>query len=260
MKIAFVLSGMLLLACGSSSPAAIDAAITSDAHLNTLAATGTVTDRTTGMPIANAQVCTTGLPQMQMQCVTAGSDGTYSFTLALPDGTWQLAQITTAASYLGRENLLYEQPSSADGHSIFWENIGGLYSASDATTYFATQAGFTYPSSATGFIDLTVFGASATDMPAATVTISPSGGTAVYTNAMGIPDRTLTDTSQGHDVLFGNLAPGTYAITVQATGRTCSALENGGTINGEWPPAGSETLSVAVSANALTNFVTVNCI
>jgi hypothetical protein len=59
---------------------------------------------------------------------------------------------------------------------------------------------------------------------------------------------------------FGNLAPGNYEITVASTGRTCSILSGGHPINDEWPPTNGGTLSIAVSAKAMTQGLVVNCL
>jgi hypothetical protein len=140
---------------------------------------------------------------------------------------------------------------------VSWETINGLYSEADATTYLATQAGFTYPTTTTGFVAVSVFGAGSSDHPAATATISPAVGSGpVYTDALGTPDPTLTS---GGRFLFGNLPPGTYTITVQSPGRTCSEQDGGFTINGQWPPTATGTLPVGITANALTVGLVVAC-
>jgi hypothetical protein len=241
-----------LTACGGSnaSPGA-DAAISTDARVHSTFASK-VDDNRTGAPIAGAQICTTPTDGA-MPCVTTAADGTYAYTLMLPDAPTKLAKTTTATGYLGREELMFEMPSI----DLFWEDYGGLYSTADATSYLAGQAGFAYPSSTTGFVRMYV--AQGTQLIPATATISPESGSGpVYYDAAG-PNPTLSDTSQGSLLLFGNLAPGTYAVTVQSAGRTCTVLESPGTINGEWPPVDNETLSVAVSADAMTVGLSVDC-
>ena len=98
---------------------------------------------------------------------------------------------------------------------------------------------------------------------AATATLSPAvtGSGPVNFNAANVPDRTEVDTSAGGQFLFGNLPPGSYAITVEVAGKSCSVMRAGeaGTLNGEWPPTGNETLRVAVDASALTDGLAVQC-
>ncbi|HEY1818053.1 MAG TPA: carboxypeptidase-like regulatory domain-containing protein [Kofleriaceae bacterium] len=253
-----------LCAChgSSSNPPPVDApavpidAPTGDGQVTISAdVSGTVSEQTTGDPIGGAQICAEGSDV----CTTSASDGTYDFDVSLPEGMSLLDQVTTATGYLGRETLLDEDPGSNNDYQVFWQNFGGLYATAAATTLLATQAGFTYPSPTTGFVRVFVSGAS-DDMVAATATISPSGGSGpVYTNASGDPDPAVTDTSTGGDFYFGNLPPGTYALTIQAAGMTCTSFDGGSTINGEWPPAGGETLRIHVSPGAMTTGVGVEC-
>lgn len=250
---------LAIIGCGGSASHNPDAA--ADAFVTVTTETGTIKDQVTGMPIAGARMCLDGLAGTP--CATSQADGTYTLQLALEDGVFRFAQVTTATGYLGRENLMVEDvsPDSIPGRAVWWEDIGGLYSAAEATTYLANQAGFTYPSDTTGFVQLLVL--DGTSPVAATVSISPAAGSGpVYFNG-NMPDPTQTDASRGPNVLLGNLPPGTYAITVQAAGKTCTVFPGGdmthGAINGEWPPVGGETLSVGVTANALTDGLAVQC-
>ncbi len=249
-----LLSSLVVAACGSSNPAHPDAAADAppDAHINTGMFPGTVSDMISGAPIGGAQVCSDGGLAINPKCVTSAADGTYTYTLSIPDGTTKLAIVTAASGYLGRENLLVEDATAATGYGVEWESVGGLYAQADATTLLATHAGFTYPTTTQGFVEVQVFGPSVAAVTA-TATIS-AGGNAVYFNSSGVPDTTLTDTSQNPNVLFGNLPAGTYHVTVQATGKTCS-----GNLNGEWPGTGGGTLDVAVTANVLTGGLAVSC-
>ena len=252
--------------CGSSSShppdgPPLDAALL-DAHVNLADVTGTVDDQLSGNPIADATVCLTGLTPTP--CATSAPDGTYTLHLAVPDGQTLVASVTSAATYLGRENTFTEDPTPENDYEVSYESIGGLYPAADATALLATQAGFTYPTTTNGFVQLRVFGATATDHPTATATISPAppGSGPVYCDPSDAPDPSLTTTSTSGQLYFGNLPPATYAITVQSPGRTCSIEAAGGhgTINGEWPPTGGETLRVGISANAMSDGIVVDCI
>jgi hypothetical protein len=257
-----------LCAChGSSSPSSsVDAPVVQDAPTGgdgggdggisiSADVSGTVMDQTTAHPIGGAQICAEG----SAMCTTAENDGTYDFNVTLPEGMSLLSQVTTATGYLGRENLLDENPGSNNDYQVFWQNLGGLYATADATTLLKTQAGFTYPSPTTGFVRVFVSGATDNLIPA-TATISPSGGAGpVYTNGSGDPDPSVTDASKGGEFYFGNLAPGTYAVTVQAASMTCSSFDGASTINGEWPPAGGETLRVHITAGAMTTGLEVDC-
>ena len=138
------------VACGDSRSTPVDAAAL-DAHVTTRTFKDTVTDQNTGAPISGAQVCTT-LPGST--CMTTAADGTYSIELTLPDGATQFAETTTAPGRLGRQNLYFEVLSAQTGYSVFWDEIGGLYSIADATTFLSTRAGFTYPTTTNGFVQV----------------------------------------------------------------------------------------------------------
>jgi hypothetical protein len=249
------------IGCGSSGSSATDATVMADAHLNLSSFTGTVADNNTAAAIPGAMVCTHGLPSDV--CATTDNNGKYTITLDVPDGLSHFAGTTTATGYLGRETLYTENSTAANGHVVAWSDVGGLLSTADATAYLATAAGFTYPTNTSGFLRVLVLDASA-HLVAATATISPAvaGSGPVYLGASGVPDRTQTDTSVGGSFLFGNLPAGTYAVTVQAPGKTCTVDLTPGEvvpINGEWPPVGTETLSVAVRANMITVDLAVQC-
>lgn len=246
---------LLLAACGSSNPAHPDAAVDAppDAHVNTGMFQGTVADQVSAAPISGAHVCADGGLPNNPKCVTTAADGTYTYTLSIPDGTTNLTILTTASGYLGRENLMVEDAVANLGYPVAWESIGGLYAQADATNLLVTHAGFTYPTTTNGFIQVQVYGPG-TMKATATATISPAGSGPVYFNSSGMPDTTVTDTSQDPNVLFGDLAPGKYHITVSATGKTCT-----GGLNAEWPGTMGAQLDVAVTANALTNGLAVSC-
>ena len=57
-------------------------------------------------------------------------------------------------------------------------------------------------------------------------------------------------------MLWGNLAPGTYEITVTAAGKTCTVFTGGNTppvTAGYWAPTAGATLGVGVVGGALTS-------
>jgi hypothetical protein len=257
------LLGSAAFGCGQRPDVAgTDAAV--DTRVNIANFTDTVTEMN-GAPVAGATICLTGVTPAE--CATSAGNGTYTLRIAVPDGLTEVAGVMTANGYLGRESLFFEDPTAQDEYGVDWvvSGLPGLLPASDATTYLATQAGFTYPTATTGFVLVQVMGANATDNPAATATISAPGAAAVYvaSGVPGTPDPTLTTTpttSLGA-ILFGNLAPGKYTITVQSTGRTCTAFLHGGTFNGEWPPStDGGTLSVGITPNVLTQGLDVMCL
>ncbi|HEY1815903.1 MAG TPA: hypothetical protein VGG74_26315 [Kofleriaceae bacterium] len=253
----------LTVACGGNNSTSVDARAVDaspDAHVTVVNETGTAVDQITGAPIASAQVCAYGLADPP--CATTAADGTYSMAVPLPDTKTQIALVTTADGYLGRENDLAEDPASGE---LFWETTHGLYASADASTLFATDAGFTYPSSSTGFIEIMVFPSSVTgNAPSVTATISPTASTPVYGGSDGsaTPDPALTATPGTADVgfvYFGDIAPGTYQITVQSANGMCTSLYGSGTVNGEWPPTGSASVSAGAYANVLNIGIVVDC-
>ena len=253
----------ILAGCGDGTVPPLDAAAPPDAFVSHAMETGTVVDFKTGAPVAGAQLCVHGLPGEP--CATSDATGAYAIDIAVPDGISQVAQITTASGYLGREAQFVEHPD-ADGSGnrfVVWEDLGGIYSAGDATTLLATQAGFTYPTTTHGFLRIRVSGSTVASTPAATATISPASGTGpVYTDDTGTPTPSLTSTIAGKqgEIYFGDLAPGTYQVTVRSADHSCSVVVGGGLVLGDWPPTASgATLTAAVSANTLTWGLFVNC-
>jgi hypothetical protein len=254
-----------LISCGDNKAAtpADGPAVSIDAHVTTVTETGTAVDQVSGMPIEGATVCAYGIPGAP--CATTDITGAYSLPVAFPDGKTQIAVVTSADGYLGRENDLAED-SSVD---FFWETIHGLYATDDAAALLGSDAGFGYPGVDVGYIEIMAFPASDQgNTPSVTATISPTAPAPVYggSDANLTPDPALTATPGNAEtaaVYFGNVAPGTYQVTVQDANGICTSVVTSGmvtgTVNGEWPPTGSASVSAGVHAGVLTVGISVEC-
>jgi hypothetical protein len=206
-------------------------------------------------------VCTHGLPTDT--CATSGSDGKYTISIGFPDGLSKVTGTATCPGYLGKEHLYIEDPTPSDSYVVGWTDVAGLMTTQEATGYLAHAAGFTYPTTTSGFLRLSVHPDATGHYLPATATISPpvAASGPMYSGNLNYPDPTLTDSSASGVILFGNLPPGTYAVTVKSPGRTCTVRPSptGSTFNNEWPPVGSETFSAAVSASMITDDILVAC-
>lgn len=242
-------------ACGSSSAVtpsdASPDASPADAAGPPLEITGTVYDALldasgSSVSINSATVCIDSHPE-----VSCGhSDLNGNFTMEIPQAleTEQLAFVTMASGYLGEVNHFRE--SSV----VFGWPEPVLRSDSEATSYYATDAGFSYPAADTGFVVVRVNGASA-GLAGVTATISPATAKgAVYDQTGDTPDPTLPSTSANGVILFGNVTPGPFTVTVSAPGKTCPV--DGFATN--WASATNQVAGIVV-AGAVSDRLYISC-
>jgi hypothetical protein len=214
-----------------------------------------------GAPIEGATICVLHHPEIA--CATSDANGSY--TMELPDlGGANIAVQASAQGYLGEVTLLLGPAHTSLGEETSWvSNL--LYSDAEATTLLATQAGFTYPDSGTGFLQIRVNGATE-GFTGATVSIAPMAGGSlsakgpVYWDTNG-PNLSLTATAMpAGATTFGDIAPGLYKVTVTAPQKTCTVAPGGHPELGNWQPTGSETTDVEVAAGAYTQDINVTCL
>jgi hypothetical protein len=245
-------------ACGSSPAApdagAIDAKPAPDGRLDTY--NGAITD-TNSKPIAGAMICVLDHPDIP--CATTDGSGAYQIHAPDLQGA-QIAVEATATGYLGEVSLQTE-PVDANGfHITEWPSKIFLPTTAMASAQLGTQAGFTFPGTGTGFLLMSVHGATAGVSVGATVAISPTAGKGpVYWDTNG-PNPSLGATTSDSGVSFGDLPPGRYSITATAPQRTCTVTRQNTLISGDWAPTGSETTDVEITAGAETLGVSVVCL
>lgn len=164
---------------------------------------------TDGNSIAAASVCVEGRPDL---CASSGADGAY--TLCVPEATDYGLRVTA----VGFEVATYLVDDSTTG-TIDLE-VGDV--AFVTTLWADSQTTFPPTSSSLIFVSL----AKGTGPLAnAKVTIAPAMGRVTYGDANQLAKRTLTSSSTSGTVYIGDLAPGTYDITVTATPAvTCQNL------------------------------------
>ena len=201
-------------------------------------------DQVTGAPIEGATVCANGLAGPPVR----DHDGRRDVLSArgVPGGQGpDSALVTTADGYLGRENDMAEDSAAPD---YFWGDAPRLFSTAAATTLLSTHAGFTYPSSTTGFVEvIRQHGVGIRKCAERDRDFSPAGPTGAAvdggSDADATPDLALTATpgNAGDGLIyFGDLDAGHLPDHGPIRGRDVHQhLWGGSTINGEWPPVGS---------------------
>jgi hypothetical protein len=250
-------------ACGGSGSAAPDAAAPDASAPDGTPSDAGVADHVTGgifdqlgSAVVGATVCV--LHHADIPCATTDAAGNYTMTLPNLQGV-DIAVTVTAQGSLSHLATI-EEPIDQDGlHIVVWPSGILLLSDAAATQLLATEAGFTFPSTSTGFLRVRIGGLSAGSLTGATATLSPlSGAGPVYGDMQGHAQPSLTGTSSSGETLFGNLTPGVYEVTALAAGKTCKP-GIGGLLIGDWPPIGAGTVRVEVVANLLTDQVYVDC-
>lgn len=215
---------------------------------------GVVVEFAGGAPIAGARICVVDHPDIM--CATSGTDGTY--TLSIPAWTTAVdfALNVTATSHLGVTELVHLVPNRAGGQQYPSQRLFDDATAAE----LLNQAGFAYPYDPDGnaLVLLTVWRQSAPTGPATgmTVSSSPSGAGAVYLDATGVPDPTLTSISSYGQALLGNLRPGAIEVTVSETSCTPASYwtaENGDvSYFGMWADAKPATVAGVTVAGSIT--------
>jgi hypothetical protein len=212
----------------------------------------TVIDLASGDAIAGARVCVPA--ESGVACAISDATGTYTlqFPEVLTEPAHPTSFVATADGYLS-ESTLGNCGQAGDGYSI-----GGwgfrMLTTSSASATLGTNAGFTFPSTTTGY--LIVHTRNATGAIATVASAAPSP--AVYGNAANEPDRSLPSVQPDGWIFFGNLAPGRLSVTVTRDGRPCTAY-GPNLLAGDLPPTGNATVDANVFAGTLTDDVWVSC-
>ncbi len=230
-----------------------------DAFVLPFTLTGTVEEpgvgSGSGSAIGGASICMRALEGSP--CTSTDSTGDYSFVVIPPSVPTNVTEVTTANNHLGA--VFVAGWTQVEGS---WSSDVTLLPDAAATTLLQTQAGFTYPVTDTGFVEIFV-GNGAAGMAAvgATATLSPAAAP-VYFDETNTPTPALTSTTSSGRILWGNLAPGIYEITVTAPGKTCTVFTGGHDLpvtSGYFAPTGGATLGVGVVGGALTTDPAVVC-
>ncbi len=156
---------------------------------------------TDGSSLAGASICVEGRPAL---CASSGADGSY--TLCVPEGTDYALRVTA----VGYEVATYLVDASTT--STIDLEVGDV----PFVTRLWSDSGATFPATSASLIFLSLAKGSG-PLANAKVTIAPAMGRVTYGDGNQVAKRTLTSTSTSGTVYIGNLAPGSYDITVTAT-------------------------------------------
>jgi hypothetical protein len=243
----------IALACGSDAPAT-EGAGQADAGADAArpappSRSGSVYEQKAApdggaVPIENAQVCFVEHPELA--CVTTDAEGKYAVSSPSPDALAPYGVAFTAAGHLGRVRSAY----------TWWPSGVGLSSDRDVAG-IAGPAGFTYPARGTGLIEVHLLdGGLNQGFAGATVSLSPAAGAGpIYEDPEGVPAPSRRATSSSGRILFGDLAPGRFTLTISAPGRSCGT--DG--VSGTWPDSGRNVITVPVAAGCITDDVVMWC-
>jgi hypothetical protein len=246
-----VLLGLGIAACGGGRATPKDAH-TADAFAGPDAELakwiGMVEDYELKGGIGSAMVCVVG--RSDVPCAMTAPSGSFSLGVPIAAMTDNLAIGVSVAGYM--DGIVLGQGS---GSAEVMPPTVTLMSSAVEANVLGTDAGFTTNQSTSGFLAVQLTGANLTG---ATATLTPASGTTVYGDASGIPNKTLTSTSASGTIFFGNVTPGTVAVTVALTGKTCSAMSGSALLPGDWP-ATTGTLAADIVPAALTDGVEVTC-
>ncbi len=216
-----LLAGLVMIGCEAKETQRVDAG--PDAAIcdpGTLPRVGSVAGYgTDGNTIAGASVCVEGRPDL---CASSGADGEY--TLCVAEGT----DYGLRATAVGYEVATYLIDDSAA--SPIDLEVGDV---PFVTTLWADSQA-TFPPVASSLIFLSLAKGTG-PLANARVTIAPATGRVTYGDGNQLANRTLTSTSVSGTVYIGDLAPGSYDITVTAT-----------------PAVNCKNLSPPLSSTALT--------
>lgn len=156
---------------------------------------------TDGNEIAAASICVEGRPDL---CASSGADGTY--TACVPEGTDYALRVMA----VGFEVATYLIDATTSG-TIDLE-VGDV---PFVTTLWAdSQATFPPVTSSLIFVSLAN---AAGPLANAKLMVAPAFGHVTYGDSNQLAIRTLTSTTDSGTVYIGDLAPGSYDITVIAT-------------------------------------------
>jgi hypothetical protein len=214
----------------------------------TVFVTGAVIDINTN-PIGGAAVCVLDHPEIA--CTTTDSTGSYTLEIALAPST----DVAIEANASGFVSGVLLTAIAASDPSVQGIATTELSSPADATTEYATQAGFAFPGSG-GFVEVFVVGlGSAVDgLAGATVAIAPSSGEGpVYRGSNASPEAGLAATTAQGGALFGNVAAGSYSVEVTAPGLTCTTPVD------TWPTDAAGNVPIEIADGAVTALEVIAC-
>jgi hypothetical protein len=226
--------------------------VTAPPDAGVVAFSETVTDLASGAAIPGARVCVPA--ESGVACAISDATGTYTlqFPVVLTEPTHPTSFVASADGYLS-ESSLGDCGQAGDGYSIGAWGFR-MRSTSSAMAALGTNAGFTFPSTTTGYLIVRTGNAAGAIATVSSAAPSP----AVYGNAANEPDRSLTSVQPEGWIFFGDLAPGRVSVTVTRNGRPCTAYSPD-LLAGDLPPTGSATVDANIFAGTLTDDVWVNC-
>lgn len=252
-----VLAAGVAAACGGDARTAPDAPTRADAAAADAAPPDAadesafrvhVFDARQATNLAGGTVCVVG----QSDCEITDATGRATVTVVGPPGDLKLAFVAAAAGHLSTLELgrIYGQ-LDASVHTV--PSDLGLLADADASA-FITSAGWSYPAASTGFIRATVRdGVTAGVEEGATVTLGGTGSAAVYLDASGRPDLSLSAIGASGGVLFGDVPAGPFSLTVHAANKDCVVQAYA------WEGDGTTSATGVVVAGALTDGITLAC-
>jgi hypothetical protein len=253
LSIISALFGLALAACGGGRATPKDAH-TADAFAGPDAELakwiGMVEDFETAGGIGSAMVCVVG--QSDVPCVETAPTGSFALGVPLSATTENIAVGVSVDGYL--DGIVLGETGS--GSAQVTPPTLVLMSNAVETNVLGSDAGFTTSQSTSGYLEVQLTG---TNLTGATATLTPASGTTVYGDASSIPNKALTSTSASGTIFFGNVTPGTVAVTVKLTGKTCTATGSGSALlPGDWAST-TATAAAQVVPAALTDGVEVTC-
>jgi hypothetical protein len=198
-----------------------------------------------GAGVSGAQLCA-GHPD-QTDCTVTDANGHYALSVPFLPGNLDAAFTATASGYLETASVYHEVAP------VFtYPATQPVWTDAYATSYYGTQAGFTYPDATHAFVKAVVTSPTNTALDGATVSIAGAAEGPVYTNGT-VPTHGLSATTSDGVADFGGVAPGRFTVTVHRTGQTCGVGPSDG-----WPSATAGSVDAFAFAGAMT-FVRVQC-
>lgn len=222
---------------GTDTIAAVD---TKPDHAASRSFNGKVIDGTLAVetPVSGAKVCL--LPGKTV-CATATSSGL--FLINVPAA----GEVALSVEASGYGSLVYLV--KAQDFSLLATYIVPLSTTSSTSAYF-TAVGVTLDK-AKGIVSLGAYESpayGAKGVSGVSVSISPApSGAMIYTDASGMPDKTLTSTSSTGFGAVANVVPGDYQATFSHATKSC-ALEMGD----GWPGTTASSAKLKVMAEHST--------
>ena len=204
-------------------------------------------------PLAGATVCV--IVPYDSPCATTDANGHYELDVpAASKAPIQLATTIYAPGHLGKTELVQETPGVLVPSAV-WYVDDTLWSDADAQS-FATQGAFTYPPEGTAYLVLRVLHQTGGGVTGATAILSPRSGATIYASTAGVLDPTLSNTTSSGEIVFANVTPGTFTITIDDMGNLCMPEAQ----IGDWPAGtGVNTVTGIVAAQTISSDLTIIC-